>query len=66
MITTFTIAGSPCEIDNGHCDHICTSTSSGPKCSCHDGFDFYSPFYCVGKAVSYLTHIAQLNYSHYR
>ena len=61
----FKITGLPCEVNNGHCDHICANTSSGPECSCRGGYDFYYPFYCVGKAVSYLTHTSQLNHCRY-
>ena len=31
-------AGLSCEVNNGGCEHVCTSTKSGVTCSCNDGY----------------------------
>lgn len=47
------IVGSPCQRNNGGCQHICTNTQTGAKCSCRPGYQLVSGRTCRGIVSSH-------------
>ena len=38
VLTVYVSAMDACAVDNGGCDHICTQTTVGRRCSCNSGY----------------------------